>query len=64
MVYRDFFKQIQYKMDILERCEDANVLAVSGAPVTFPTNTYYPPGYHNHTKSMFSECDNDFISPI
>ena len=43
-VYRDFFKQIHYKMDISERCEDSNTLAATGEPAQFRTNTYYPPG--------------------
>lgn len=43
-VFRDFFKQVHYRMDILEKCEDANKLAISGGDVEFPTNTYYPPG--------------------
>merc|ERR1711971_222343 len=43
-VYEDFFKQIHYKMDILEKCEDANVLGITGIPAKFPTNTFYPPG--------------------
>ena len=36
-----------YKMNILERCQDANVLTVSGNPATFLTNTFYPPGKYN-----------------
>ena len=41
--YRDFFKQVHYKMNILERCEDTDSLAIGGMQ-EFPTNTYYPPG--------------------
>ena len=43
-IYRDFFKQAHYKMDIMDRCSDANALSVTGEPAQFPTNTYYPPG--------------------
>ena len=43
-VYRDFFKQIQYRMQILDKCEDDNFFTASTDPVKFPTNTYYPPG--------------------
>ena len=43
-IYRDFFKQAHYKMEIFDRCLDANTLAVTGDPAQFPTNTYYPPG--------------------
>ena len=43
-VFREFFKQVHYRMDILEKCEDANKLAIDGGDVEFPTNTYYPPG--------------------
>ena len=43
-VFRDFFKQVHYRMDVLEKCEDANKLALIGEDVEFPTNTYYPPG--------------------
>ena len=43
-VYRDFFKQVQYKMVIPERCEDDNLKAESAEPAIYTTNTYYPPG--------------------
>ena len=43
-VYRDFFKQIHYKMEVQDQCQDANKLAVTMEDATFPTNTYYPPG--------------------
>ena len=43
-VYRDFFKQVHYKMDISERCQDSNKLAVTAAEALYPTDTYYPPG--------------------
>ena len=42
--YRDFFKQVQYKMDIQDKCEDSDAQAGSNDPFDFPTNTYYPPG--------------------
>ena len=43
-VYRDFFKQIHHRMEILGKCEDDNFFTASTDPVNFPTNTYYPPG--------------------
>ena len=43
-VYGEFFKQVHYKMDILDQCEDDNVFSKIGEKVQFPTNTYYPPG--------------------
>ena len=42
-IYRDFFKQLQTKMDISDRCEDGNKLR-SGKDAMFPSNTFYPPG--------------------
>ena len=45
-VYRDFFKQIHYKMEISDRCEDQNIFLNTLNPVNYPTNTYYPPGTH------------------
>ena len=46
-VYRDFFKQIHYKMNIQEQCRDTNLipfLADSFIPAEYLTDTYYPPG--------------------
>ena len=45
-VYRDFFKQIHYRMQIDQRCEDSNIIPFQGfeIPATFETNSYYPPG--------------------
>ena len=43
-VYQEFFKQIHYRMEISDRCQDANVITVTGDNSTFRTNTYYPPG--------------------
>jgi len=43
-IYREFFNQAQYKMEIMDRCKDANLLTTFGTPAEFPTNTYYPPG--------------------
>ena len=43
-VYRDFFKQIHYKMEIFERCADDNYFIGSPDPVFSPTDTFYPPG--------------------
>ena len=43
-IYRDFFKQIHYKMKIMDKCEDDNFFTSSTAQVEYPTNTYYPPG--------------------
>ena len=44
-LYGEFFKQVHYKMEILEQCEDDNFFTkVNEEPVMFPTNTYYPPG--------------------
>ena len=36
-------------MDISERCEDSNKLAVTGDDAEYPTNTYYPPGMSKPT---------------
>ena len=44
-VYRDFFKQIQYKMKIMDKCEDDIFLPLQqNLLVEYPTNTYYPSG--------------------
>ena len=46
-VYRDFFKQIHYKMNIQEQCRDTNLipfLSTFPFPAEFETDTYYPPG--------------------
>ena len=43
-VYSEFFKQVHYKMEVLDKCEDDNFFIKSSEPVQFPTNTYYPPG--------------------
>ena len=57
-VYRDFFKQIHYKMEILDQCKDNNFYTASTDPVFYPTNTYYPPGMyvyiHNNVLSSSS----------
>jgi len=42
--YDDFFKQWHYKMDILDKCEDPIVTAISGAALQFPSNSSYPAG--------------------
>ena len=43
-VYSDFYKQIQYRMEVFEKCEDPNNLDAFGSAVQYPTDTYYPPG--------------------
>ena len=43
-IYRDFFKQVHYKMEIFKKCEDPNILALTGMPTNYTTNTFYPPG--------------------
>ena len=46
-IYRDFFKQIHFKMEIFETCQDANevsFLGIFGIPAEFLTNTFYPAG--------------------
>lgn len=42
-VYREFFKQVHYQMEILDRCEDSNFIDF-GVNATFKTNTFYPQG--------------------
>ena len=34
----------QYKMDVMEKCEDPNNYDPFGFNVTYPTNPYFPPG--------------------
>ena len=46
-IYRDFFKQVHYKMEIFKTCEDPNIFALTGKPAIYKTNTYYPPGMHS-----------------
>ena len=54
-VYREFFKQVHYKMEILDKCEDDNIfIKVNEQPVKFPTNTYYPPGILSFILLMFN----------
>ena len=45
-VYKDFFKQIHYKMEVLDRCKDADQLPQQfyEYEAQYKTNTYYPPG--------------------
>merc|ERR1719189_3078149 len=43
-VYDEFFKQQQYRMEILERCDDPNNYDANGLLVKYPTNPVYPPG--------------------
>ena len=53
-LYGEFFKQVHYKMEILEQCEDDNFFTkVYEEPVIFPTNTYYPPGIKFEYKYSF-----------
>ena len=54
-VYRNFFKQIQYKMEILEQCRDENSFTLSTDPVLFETNTYYPPGILDKTTNILAK---------
>ena len=43
-VYRDFHKQVHYRMTIQDRCKDPNIITLLGQNATYKTNTYYPPG--------------------
>ena len=43
-VYNNFYKQIQYRMEVFDKCEDPNNLDPFGSAVQYPTDTYYPPG--------------------
>ena len=43
-VFRDFFKQIHYRMNIFEQCTDDNFFIGTIDPVFSPTDTFYPPG--------------------
>ena len=38
------FNLQQYRMEILERCDDPNNYDANGLPVKYPTNPVYPPG--------------------
>ena len=42
-IYRDFFKQWHYKVDILEKCEDPTRSQTYGLALEYPSNSYYPP---------------------
>ena len=41
--YRDFRKMWHYRMDI-SACQDPLTNEINGGPLTFPSDTYYPPG--------------------
>ena len=43
-IYDEFFKQVHYKMEVLEECKDSNLLEDTFLTPQFRTNTYYPPG--------------------
>ena len=46
-VYDEFFKQVHYKMEVLEECKDSNLLEDAFLTPQFRTNTYYPPGQNS-----------------
>ena len=43
LIYRDFFKQLHFQMEITE-CKDPISNPVTGAVLNFPSNTFYPAG--------------------
>ena len=42
--YADFFKQWHYKMDIQDKCKDANVSQTFGQALANPSNSWFPGG--------------------
>ena len=51
-IYDEFFKQVHYKMDILEECKDSNLLEDTFLTAQYRTDTYYPPGQALFVRSM------------
>ena len=63
--YSDFYKQYQYQMEVWNKCnQDENVIyerpfgdvnaALVATNITYPTETYYPPGeYKSHEKHVY-----------
>ena len=43
-IYDEFFKQVHYKMEVLEECRDSNLLEDTFLTAQFRTDTYYPAG--------------------
>ena len=63
--YSDFYKQYQYQMEVWEKCnQDENIIyvrpsgninaALEATNITYPTETYYPPGeYKSHDDIVY-----------
>ena len=43
-IYNEFLKQVHYKMEVLEKCKDSNLLEDPFLTPQYRTDTYYPPG--------------------
>jgi len=54
-IYRDFYKQWHYRMNIQNRCEDSQV-DIIGRPLEFPSNSSYPPGTVCAREALF-QCN-------
>ena len=52
-IYDEFFKQVHYKMEVLDRCRDSNLLEDTFLTAQFRTNTYSPPGQHLENRQDF-----------
>ena len=56
-IYDEFFKQVHYKMEVLEECKDSNLLEDTFLTPQFRTNTYYPPGQEGSLASSEVQAD-------
>ena len=63
---RDFYKQWHYGMDIAVTCKDPTVSQLFGLNISFPSNSYYPPGTICATESTRAVCfsNGDSGSPL